>query len=153
MEEPKMTEKCAVIKKIGDECIYIENTIMQAPNAITIIQFLLWILLCSGISGGLIMNAFHQELPETWIAGLMIGGLLATVAILVNIMMLGIGIEDTPSHKVYLANTNNEIYIPKTDDPERDQVAICKAAQELESIAIQRNREKNELERIASKCK
>ena len=99
------------------------------------------------------MNAFHQELPETWIAGLMVGGLLATVAILVNIMMLGIGIEDIPSHKVYLANTNQTIYIPKTDNPEQDQVAICKAAQELESIAIQRNRERNELERIASKCK
>ena len=146
-----MVGKSVLIKQIGDEYIYVENAIEHTPNVI--IQFILWILLCSGISGGLIMNSSHQELPETWIAGLMVGGLLATVAILVNIMMFGIGIEDTPSHKVYLANTNNEIYIPKTDDPERDQVAICKAAQELESIAIQRNREKNKLERIASKCK
>ena len=69
------------------------------------------------------------------------------------IVISGALLSKIPQHRVYLGGTNNAIYISKTDDPEQDQVAICKAAQELEIIAIQRNREKNELERIASKCK
>jgi hypothetical protein len=82
-----------------------------------------------------------------------IGLFLTVLCIFVNTLCFRIGIENAQSYRVSLAFTNYEIYIPKTDSPEQDQIAICKAAQELEIIAIQRNREKNNLDRIASKCK
>jgi len=145
-----MTEKCALIKKIGDEYIYVENAISSRISNMGIV---VWGIIIIGSSMGWFfgMNSANNLCAKV-MASLTIG-LISGVVSITLIVISGVLLSKIPQHRIYLGGTDNEIYIPKTDNPEQDQVAICKAAQELESIAIQRNREKNELERIASKCK
>jgi hypothetical protein len=153
MEETNMTEKHTLIKEIGDERILLGDTYTSNPTIIFYL-FGVVIFICTTL---LLFKSFEYHNPGIIYSNLCISmgiGLFLTVlCIFVNTLCFGIGIEKAQAYRVSLAFTNYEIYIPKTDNPERDQIAICKAAQELECIAIQRNREKNNLDRIASKCK
>jgi len=53
----------------------------------------------------------------------------------------------------YLGDTYIERLIKKTDDPEKDQTAICKATKELEDIIWEYENHQKNLERIAANCK
>ena len=145
-----MTEKYALIKKIGDEYIYVENAITSCISNMGIV---VWGIIIIGSSMGWFFGMDSSNNLGTKVMASLAIGLISGVISTMFIYVFEVFLSKTPQHKVYLGGTNNAIYISKTDDPEQDQVAICKAAQELEIIAIQRNREKNELERIASKCK
>ena len=145
-----MTEKCALIKQIGDEHIYVENA---TSSRISNIGIVVWGIIIIGSSVGCFFGMNSANNLGTKVMASLSIGLISGVVSIMLIVISGALLSKIPQHRVYLGGTNNAIYIPKTDDPERDQVAICKAAQELESIAIQRNREKNELEQIAGRCK
>jgi hypothetical protein len=145
-----MTKKNALIKQIGDECIYVENAITSRISKVGVV-ILGTIVIGSAIGCFFGMNSANN-LNTKFIGALSFGFLSGIVSVML-IVISNVFLTKTPKYRVYINDTNDEIYIPKTDSPEHDQVAVCKAAQELECIAIQRNREKTELERIASKCK
>jgi hypothetical protein len=145
-----MIEKYALIKKIGDEHIYVENAITSRISKVGVV-ILGTIVIGSAIGFFFGMNSANN-LNTKFIGALSFGFLSGIVSVML-IVISEVFLTKTPKYRVYTNDTNDEIYIPKTDNSEQDQIAICKAAQELEVIAIQRNREKNELERIASKCK
>jgi hypothetical protein len=145
-----MTEEYAVIKRIGDKYIYVENAITSHLSHIGIV--VLGIIIIGSFMGCFFGMNGANNLGTKVILPISIGLLSGVVGVML-IIISGVFLIKTPQYRVYTNDTNDEIYIPKTDNSEQDQIAICNAAQELELIAIQRNREKNKLERIASKCK
>lgn len=77
------------------------------------------------------------------------------------IMFYGLGVFiftaylfEISAYEVYLGSEiSNGITIPKTTDPKADQLAICKAAREIESRCHEIAAKRAELDRIAKGCK
>jgi hypothetical protein len=55
-------------------------------------------------------------------------------------------------YEVYLGSEDG-IIIPKTTDPKADQIAICKAAKEIEAKCHEIANKRRELDHIAESCK
>jgi hypothetical protein len=65
-----------------------------------------------------------------------------------------IKIFDLPAYKVYAGSDDIDgIYIIKTNDEKADQIAICKAAKEIEARCHEISKKRAELDRIAGNCK
>lgn len=68
--------------------------------------------------------------------------------------MFGILFQMEPAYKVYPgSDIGNSITILKTPDSKADQLAICKAAREIESRCHEIAAKRAELDRIAAGCK
>jgi len=62
--------------------------------------------------------------------------------------------NDIPAYEVYPgSDINNSILIHKTTNEKADQIAICKAAKEIESRCHEIAKNRRELDRIAGNCK
>jgi hypothetical protein len=63
--------------------------------------------------------------------------------------------KSVPAYKIYSGSPDSEcgIFIPKTDNPAADQIAICKAAKEIEAQCHEIAERRRELDRIAEACK
>ena len=75
--------------------------------------------------------------------------------IICAIAVVIIGMSETKSYQIYVVypGTESGIVIPKTNDANADQIAICKAAKEIESQCHEIAEKRRELNRIAESCK
>jgi hypothetical protein len=66
-----------------------------------------------------------------------------------------IGVSEMKPHQIYVVypGTDYGIVIPKTTDPKADQIAICKAAKEIEARCHEIANKRRELDHIAESCK
>ena len=67
--------------------------------------------------------------------------------------MVGILLCDVPAYRVYTGSDISGATIIKTTNPQADQIAICKAAKEIESRCHEIAAKRAELDRIAAGCK
>ena len=76
-------------------------------------------------------------------------GIIDTVCMMILLMY-----PRVPSYTVYSGSEEcNSIVIIKTTDPAKDQLAICRAAKEIESRCHEIAAKRAELDRIAKGCK
>ena len=66
--------------------------------------------------------------------------------------MVGVLLRDVPAYRVYSGSDDDSIII-KTTNPTADQLAICRAAKEIESRCHEIAAKRAELDRIAKGCK
>ena len=67
-------------------------------------------------------------------------------------LVVRFGMRWKPAYKIYLDGTNEELLIEKTTK-EVDQIAICKAATEIENQIKARAENLEKLKQIAERCK
>jgi len=82
-------------------------------------------------------------------------GFTASIAVVLIMVVGGLGSTHTvDAYMVYGgSNEYDGIRILKTSDDKADQIAICKAAQEIESRCHEIAAKRAELDRIAASCK
>jgi hypothetical protein len=142
-----------LIKKIGEDVsIYLKEEIFTywtwGMLTIIVVLFVVGTTL-------LFFKSVDIMIIENSLIRLAIAAVLPAVICVITAIMLEIsdlGKRSIPGYLIYLGDLSISRIVEKTT-PEQDQIAICKAVQELEGIAIQCNRENINLERIASKCK
>lgn len=149
-----------LIKQIGDEHIYFDDCQIENWKVVVSIIAILAIIIASL----LFMYApptTNLENESLYLIGnivlcIIMGILLATLCMLLIIMMSPKSWFSDPGYNIYISGHSTtsgcSIYI-KSTSPEEDQIAICKAAKELEPKAKEFDDHEKELERIASKCK
>ncbi len=126
-----------VIKRVGNRSILLEEVLRTNNNIF--ISFLISMSICIAatvyclLSGAPISFVFTEYF--VWAASLFV--------------IYG-ATEKDKCYRIYCDDT--DITIIKTTTG-ADQLAICKAAQELEKLALERNAKEAELEEIARGCK
>lgn len=143
-----------VVKTVGSEYIYFEEYDIDNVKFIVAIISVLTVIIASLLclcSYTLNSDSFIKD--GTFIVCIM-------VSFVVALVMTGLFAQTAPKswttfpgYHVYISGHREcDVYIIKTS-PEEDQIAICKAAKELEPKAKEFDDHEKELERIASKCK
>ena len=146
------------IKETNGEMIYISNIILHKLGILNALAGWIGLFILSEIIGYLVVMGDASRLDIFSTSGIAISVLLASL--LFPLLAISQILDNSvPAYKVWLSGVNKSISIIKTT-PEADQVAICKAVQELElksnelvkqKLAL--DKEKQELMEIALKCK
>ena len=146
------------IKETNGEMIYISNIILHKLGILNALAGWIGLFILSEIIGYLVVMGDSSRLDIFSTSGIAISVLLASL--LFPLLAISQILDNSvPAYKVWLSGINKSISIIKTT-PEADQVAICKAVQELElksnelvkqKLAL--DKEKQELMEIALKCK
>ena len=76
-----------------------------------------------------------------------VGCIVAIGSVALNLFM-----RRVPAYEVF-PGSDHGIYIIKTNDEKADQIAICKAAKEIEARCHEISKKRGELDRIAESCK
>lgn len=141
-----------VIKRIGNESIYFDECNIDNNKLLGTIVVILFVI----ISLSLFVCAPPTKDILNSVVGCLLMSILFSLLITLFLSMLAPKPWTTyPGYRVYIScrrEPDYEIYIIKTS-PEADQIAICKAAKELEPKAQEIDDHEKELERIATKCK
>lgn len=145
------------IKETNGETIYLSNIIVHKLGILNALAGWIGLFLLSEIIGYLVVMGDSSRLDIFSTSGIAISVLLASL-LFPLLAVSQILHKSIPAYNVWLSGVNS-ISIIKTT-PEADQVAICKAVQELElksnEIVKQKlalDKEKQELMEIALKCK
>jgi hypothetical protein len=88
---------------------------------------------------------------DLWITSSPIWGIAMFAGICAVIPLIFSAIESLPAYEVY--GSDSGIFIFKTNDSKADQIAICKAAKEIEAQCHEIVAKRGELDRIAGNCK
>jgi len=140
-----------LIKQIGHEYIYVDDD--------TVDRLKPWAIVCA-LLFFIIVAIFYYAVPSSidkigQLVGCICAGLMFAVLITCILTILAPRSWKTISaYKVYISGRGSEceVYNPKTTI-EVDQIAICKAAKELEPKAKEFDDHEKELEMLAAKCK
>jgi hypothetical protein len=131
-----------VIKKIGSETIWLKDKITN-PYWMVIYALCLLNVVASLSLGFVNMNS------PIWAIGWTGGALF--------IFIIGVACLYGMGYPSYVLFGDKGLFdgetIIKTDDPERDQKEICRAAKKIEEKLWEYENHRRELERIAGKCK
>ena len=129
-----------IIKRVQYDAIAIED--YEGPT-------LYWAAaLCIGATiaiSGMTCTAITVAIPITF------GVCICSFGFLIMISAIPLSIIKHPAYRVYSIGGTDHI-IPKTT-PEADQIAICKAAKEIEAELIEIQTREAGLEEMARKCK
>ena len=131
-----------VIKKIGSETIWLEDEITNPYLAV--IGALCVLNVVASLSLGFVNMDSH-----IWTIGWLWGSIF--------IYIIGVACLCGMGYPSYVVFGDKGLFdgetIIKTDDPERDQKEICRAAKKIEEKLWEYENHRRELERIAGKCK
>ena len=138
---------CAAVKKVGGTTIYVSNgKIQKHPLTYEFgIPLLLLIVAAVITSYGLASTRIYHE-SSYWFV------------VLIGLIILCFGFFSMfndwsrEGFEVWSTATFRNIKI-YSQSPEQDQIAICKAVQELEAEAKEIERKRHDLERLAQGCK
>ena len=144
----EMTEQ-VLIKKIGFAEIWLNDSntnefSLKRTLIITSIIAILYILI-----GYLI--AITNKQSDIFANSLILGSILFIILILISVMC-GVFYITYPAYRISTNANINSIYIKKTTE-EADQIAICKAATEIENQIKARAENLEKLKQIAERCK
>lgn len=103
------------------------------------------------ISAIILLIAFYFSGNSDFTPSLCLIGVIVSIIFIISIPFNCINVE---CYQIYSASESDEgIIISKTIDSKADQLAICKAAQEIESRCHEIAAKRAELDRIAASCK
>ena len=154
----------AVIKEFETSKIKVKTIVYEKFTVKTVILPLLVFVL----SGGFLYSAYlsnPSNAPVDFAIVVTIIGVAGFIGLATGLMaaISGWGYNHLPSYQVSLVGRNNSMFdheisqtgniiIPITT-LEKDQVAICKAAQSLEPVAQEFDEKARAIKKIADKCK
>jgi Na+/phosphate symporter len=153
----------AIIKVFETSRIKVKTTIYEKFTFKTAsILIIVFGLMCGFLYMG---TAAGQQQPVDNITLFCIIGISVFIGLTTAMMMsiTGFGYDHIPSYQIHLVGRSNSLFdaeisqagnilIPITT-LEKDQVAICKAAQSLEPIAQEFDEKAQAIKKIADKCK
>ena len=148
-----MTET-VVIKTIGDEPILMkETTVSHITWEAVIIELSAIAIFClCSYFGFFTPEIFKDNFYGSILLSIIFG--MSGIFAVFNGLFIHAGKLEKPAYTIYAYPMSyyDRITIEKTT-PEADQIAVCKAAQELESKLLVIEKNKHKLELIASKCR
>jgi hypothetical protein len=134
-----------IIKKVGDQCISLEETTIAKWDR------KLWLAVTLSLLVGFVL-AFVVD-PSDLLLMIGTGIIFGFVIAIPTFTYLALRHPSrVKAYRIYIKDQ----YISRTIEsttPEADQISICKTAQELEKIALELNDKDAALEIIARKCK
>jgi hypothetical protein len=146
----------AIIKKVEGYTIDLSDSNKYGMNWLKfltyniIIGIMYFVLYFNGLSKPIILTSIEKYpvdiLPIIWI-------MIILITLIIEIVITESSMYSTPSYRVSCSCWDVDTITVIKTTTDADQIAICKAAQKIESdikLVIQRTKE---LETIASKCK
>jgi hypothetical protein len=154
----------AVIKEFETSKIKVITIVYEEFTARTVILPLLVFVIVSGFFY-IAYTSNSSNAPVDVVMVVTTIGVAAVIGLMTVLMaaIFGWGYNHIPSYQVSLVGRNNSMFdheISQTENIiipittlEKDQVAICKAAQSLEPIAQEFDEKARAIKKIADKCK
>ena len=142
--------KHVTVKEVEGEYIWLEEVNRSKPNLLKYLKIIGIIFGLSSIFFYGVGIASNTQWDIYWIGIPLVFTLLMTGVVA---LPAGLGNDLIPSYSVDLSNSYGANIIITKTTPDEDQVAICKAVQELEQKAHEMAKKKRELEQIGLKCK
>jgi len=142
----------SLIKNVDGIGIWVADTAVEQFGMREIAGIIIGFLITISLVATVYMTK-HNDIIYLTVVMLCIGTIIVSL-ILVSGGMVGILFRLEPAYEVYPgSDINNSILIHKTTNEKADQIAICKAAKEIESRCHEIAAKRAELDRIAAGCK